>query len=253
VWRILFISENYLSRHIVFCFRRLYVRLSGRMKLVRLSHVKVLAGFQTNFTGSISTNPYCAYRRHVSLHLTTWPELELEQSCQLSKVNMLTGFHWNFTGVVSSYLSDSPARSALLHIMDARAKKLKCLVSISQLKFLTGFQWNFTGVISTIYSCVYHRQASVCRTKWPPEQKEKYLVRLAQVKLLTGFRPNFTGIISTIPSCSRHILWQNPFMFKSATSPMPLACIGKVGYFSKNDIFSCVPAMSINSLNIYIF
>jgi hypothetical protein len=59
-------SPKIFGRHIVFAFGVcLSVRLlSVRIKLVRPSQVKLLVGFQLNFTGVISTIPSCAHHLH---------------------------------------------------------------------------------------------------------------------------------------------------------------------------------------------
>ena len=55
-----YVSQNF-GRHIVFAFAvYLSVCLSIHNKLVWLSQIKLLVGFQPNFTGEISTNPSCA-------------------------------------------------------------------------------------------------------------------------------------------------------------------------------------------------
>jgi hypothetical protein len=62
------------------------------IKVVRLSQVKLLTGFQWNFTEVINTIPTCAHCWHVLFNCTIWlPKLKIEISC-------LAWFQWNFTG-----------------------------------------------------------------------------------------------------------------------------------------------------------
>jgi hypothetical protein len=73
-------SQNFWETY-CFCLRRLSVRsLSVRIKLARPSQVKLLVGFQPNFTGVISTIPSCEHHPHVPLGCTKWPpELKIEE------------------------------------------------------------------------------------------------------------------------------------------------------------------------------
>jgi hypothetical protein len=50
-----------------------------KKNLVRPSQVKLLVGFQPNFTGQIRTIPSCAHHQHGPLCYTKWPlELDIE-------------------------------------------------------------------------------------------------------------------------------------------------------------------------------
>jgi hypothetical protein len=73
------------ARNILFTFTVCLSLLpSVRIKLVRFSKVKLLVGFQPNFTALvISTIPSCAYTRlHVLLCLTKWLQrLKIEKPC----------------------------------------------------------------------------------------------------------------------------------------------------------------------------
>jgi hypothetical protein len=99
-------------------------RLSVRIKLVRPSQVKLLVGFQQNFTGVISIILSCAHHNHVTLHCTKWlSELKIEKS--------YPAFTGETSGGISSklYRSDqyypwlciSPTHTTSLHKMATRA------------------------------------------------------------------------------------------------------------------------------------
>jgi hypothetical protein len=52
-------------------------------KILSGSQVRLLVGFQPNFTGVISTIPSCAHHWYVPLSSIKWPpELKTEKSCQ---------------------------------------------------------------------------------------------------------------------------------------------------------------------------
>jgi hypothetical protein len=68
-----------------------------RLSALSPSQVKLLVGFQPNFTAVISTIPSCAQYRHVPLHCTKWsPEQKIEKSWP--------AFTGQTTGVISTKL-----------------------------------------------------------------------------------------------------------------------------------------------------
>jgi hypothetical protein len=88
------------------------------------SHVKLLVGFQPNFTGVIITIPSCAQYQQVLRHCTKWlPGLKIEKSCPAFTGQTSDGISTKLyrSDKFQPLLCTSPACSPLLHKMAARA------------------------------------------------------------------------------------------------------------------------------------
>jgi hypothetical protein len=189
------VSLFIFGKHIVFAFAvclsvRPYVRPTYcpfvRIQLIRPSQVKLLVGFQQNFTGMVSTLPSCAHHRHVPLRCKRWPqELKIEKNIvRPSPVKLLVGFQPNFTGVINIIFSWAHYRHARLCCTKLEKS---CPAFTGQTTVLVGFRPNFTGMMSAIPSCAHHKHVPLRCTKWPPEVKIEKSCPPSQVKLLMGF------------------------------------------------------------------
>jgi hypothetical protein len=174
LWDILFLSSQSVCLSV-----RPSVRSSVRVKLVRPSQVKLLVGFQLNFTGVISTIPCCACTlpsRSASLFKMTARAKNRKNHVRTPQVKLLVGFQLNFIGVISTICSCALHRHIPLHCAKwpPELSIEKNPVRPSQVKLLVGFQPHFTGVISIIPWYAHQRHVSLSCTKWPPELKIEY-------------------------------------------------------------------------------
>jgi hypothetical protein len=187
--------------HVPLCCTKLPQEQKNK-NLVWPSHVKLLVGFQPNFTGVISTIPRCAHRRHVPLRCTKLlPEQKIKILSCLYRSNYWLDFNqtlqeWSVPFLVVHITGTFHFASQNGHA--TRAKNL-----VKKVKLLVEFLPNFTGVIGTIPSCAHHRHVPLRCTKIVARAKNRKSCRLSQVKLLLGFQLNLTIVISLIP-CYAH-------------------------------------------------